>query len=298
MAQALGLPITVEPLVWERCVFSCDLGTPPSQLVGLWPELDFAHLEEGWWGARPRPRPALTAAAPRSSKTDHLPTAARWRSSPIGGSSAHSPARELSTAVRLGWPEPAPSPPSFPFPHSFPTPSSHLRTTIHGRDPTEAGRRPRADRYPPRLMIVSQYVGTCRSRTRAPASLNPNQGRPEIQIRVDVRAQHSAANATRCCCTCRSRPRRATRPGSCWSCSAGVRSGHVPPDSLQPLLLIECPRLLFPFARRGSPTPPATAAFPPWLDPTDFVTLSPASAAGPGKAQAGCPTLLGDGATS
>jgi broad specificity phosphatase PhoE len=50
VAKALGLAITVEPLVRERCVFSCDQGTPPGQLAGLWPELDFAHLEEGWWG--------------------------------------------------------------------------------------------------------------------------------------------------------------------------------------------------------------------------------------------------------
>jgi broad specificity phosphatase PhoE len=50
VAEALGLAITVEPLVRERCVFSCDEGTPPAQLAALWPDLDFAHLEERWWG--------------------------------------------------------------------------------------------------------------------------------------------------------------------------------------------------------------------------------------------------------
>jgi broad specificity phosphatase PhoE len=58
VAQALDLPITVEPLVRERCVFSCDLGTPKSRLVGLWPALEFGHLEELWWGT-----PAETEAS-------------------------------------------------------------------------------------------------------------------------------------------------------------------------------------------------------------------------------------------
>jgi broad specificity phosphatase PhoE len=50
VARALDVPIAIEPLVRERCVFSCDLGTPRSQLSMLWPELDFSHLEEQWWG--------------------------------------------------------------------------------------------------------------------------------------------------------------------------------------------------------------------------------------------------------
>jgi len=52
VARALALPIAIEPLVRERCVFSCDLGTPRSQLSALWPGLDFSHLEELWWGER------------------------------------------------------------------------------------------------------------------------------------------------------------------------------------------------------------------------------------------------------
>jgi glucosyl-3-phosphoglycerate phosphatase len=50
VSNALGLAITVDPLIRERCVFSCDEGTSPGQLATLWPDLDFAHLEELWWG--------------------------------------------------------------------------------------------------------------------------------------------------------------------------------------------------------------------------------------------------------
>jgi broad specificity phosphatase PhoE len=50
LAESLDLPIAIEPLVRERCVFSCDLGTPASKLARLWADLDFTHVEERWWG--------------------------------------------------------------------------------------------------------------------------------------------------------------------------------------------------------------------------------------------------------
>jgi broad specificity phosphatase PhoE len=49
VAAALGLPIEVEPLVREHCLFHCDIGSPRSALARRWPALDFAHLEERWW---------------------------------------------------------------------------------------------------------------------------------------------------------------------------------------------------------------------------------------------------------
>ncbi len=49
-ADVLGVPIEVEPLVRERCAFSCDQGSPPERLAAEWPDLDFAHLEPLWWG--------------------------------------------------------------------------------------------------------------------------------------------------------------------------------------------------------------------------------------------------------
>jgi glucosyl-3-phosphoglycerate phosphatase len=47
----LGLAITVEPLVRERCAFSCDQGSPPHLLQREWPHLDFSGLTERWWGS-------------------------------------------------------------------------------------------------------------------------------------------------------------------------------------------------------------------------------------------------------
>lgn len=60
VARALDLPISVEPLVRERNVYSCDLGTPPGGLRELWPALDFAHLDELWWGDPPETEASLS----------------------------------------------------------------------------------------------------------------------------------------------------------------------------------------------------------------------------------------------
>lgn len=49
LADALHLPVRIEPLVRERFGFSCDIGTPRARLSVLWPHHDFAHLDESWW---------------------------------------------------------------------------------------------------------------------------------------------------------------------------------------------------------------------------------------------------------
>jgi preprotein translocase subunit SecB len=49
---------------------------------------------------------------------------------------------------------------------------------------------------------------------------------------------------------------------------------NVPQEQFQPLMLIECPRLLFPFAREIIASAVRNGGFPPLLlDPIDFVAL-------------------------
>ena len=48
----------------------------------------------------------------------------------------------------------------------------------------------------------------------------------------------------------------------------------IPPESIGPLVMIECPRMLFPFAREIIATAITGGGFPPLLlDPIDFVAL-------------------------
>ena len=56
---------------------------------------------------------------------------------------------------------------------------------------------------------------------------------------------------------------------------AGIfRAQNIPQEQLQPLVMIECPRLLFPFAREIIANCTRNGGFPPLLlDPIDFVAL-------------------------
>jgi preprotein translocase subunit SecB len=56
--------------------------------------------------------------------------------------------------------------------------------------------------------------------------------------------------------------------------AGAFRIQNVPPDSMQPIMLIECPRLLFPFAREIIATAVRNGGFAPLLlEPIDFVSL-------------------------
>lgn len=49
IAEALGIPVSIEPLVRERAAFHCDIGTGPSGLSTLFPRYRFDHLDDPWW---------------------------------------------------------------------------------------------------------------------------------------------------------------------------------------------------------------------------------------------------------
>jgi len=52
------------------------------------------------------------------------------------------------------------------------------------------------------------------------------------------------------------------------------RIENLPPQALEPVLLINCPMLLFPFIRRLAADLTREAGFPPLLlDPIDFASL-------------------------
>jgi broad specificity phosphatase PhoE len=63
VARALGLPLTVTPTVRERYAFTCDVGSPISQLRAAWPEVGFHAIEEIWWPAIEEPAEQVEARA-------------------------------------------------------------------------------------------------------------------------------------------------------------------------------------------------------------------------------------------
>lgn len=49
IASTLELPIVINPLVRERCFFTCDIGSARDELEARFPHLDFGMLEARWW---------------------------------------------------------------------------------------------------------------------------------------------------------------------------------------------------------------------------------------------------------
>jgi preprotein translocase subunit SecB len=142
---------------------------------------------------------------------------------------------------------------------------------------TPTGGAPADQTNPPRMTILSQYVKDLSfENPRAPQSLQPNQARPEVQIRVDVRAQPIEAERYEVSLQLHVDAKAGDDTAFMVELTYGGVFGllNIPQDSLQPLLLIECPRLLFPFARRIVADATRDGGFPPLLiDPIDFVTL-------------------------
>jgi preprotein translocase subunit SecB len=144
-------------------------------------------------------------------------------------------------------------------------------------DQTSGPQPPGDQTNAPRLVIQSQYVKDLSfENPRAPASLLPGQARPEIQIRVDVRAQRLEAERYEVSLQLHVEAKAGADTAFMVELTYGGVFGllSIPQESLQPLLLIECPRLLFPFARRVVADATRDGGFPPLLiDPIDFVTL-------------------------
>ncbi len=129
----------------------------------------------------------------------------------------------------------------------------------------------------PQISIAAQYVKDISfENPGAPASLRPTEEKPSISVSVDVKAQalgqdgyevelKIGATATR----------GDTTVFICETTFAGVFVlQNLPQEELQPALLIFCPNLLFPYARRIISDLTRDGGFPALLlDPIDFARL-------------------------
>ena len=129
----------------------------------------------------------------------------------------------------------------------------------------------------PRLSILTQYVKDLSfENPRAPYGLQPGQPRPEIQIQVDVRAAQLGEGQYEVVIDLNVDAKAGENQVFLVELAYGgvFTLANIPSDSLQPLLLIECPRLLFPFARRVVADATRDGGFPPlMIDPIDFAAL-------------------------
>ena len=98
----------------------------------------------------------------------------------------------------------------------------------------------------------------------APASLAPQQQQPAINIQINVSANNIAENEFEVTLSVEGKAENAGKVMFSFDLAyAGVfRIMNVPQENLHPLVMIECPRLLFPFAREIIATVGARRRFP------------------------------------
>ncbi|MEI8153366.1 MAG: protein-export chaperone SecB [Hyphomicrobiales bacterium] len=128
----------------------------------------------------------------------------------------------------------------------------------------------------PQLMVLGQYIKDLSfENPNAPGTLQ-QQNQPQIAISVNVTA--NPMSDTDIEVTLKLEGKAESAGSVMFNIEleyAGVfRIQNVPQEQVQPLVLIECPRLLFPFAREIVATTVRNGGFPPlMLDPIDFVAL-------------------------
>jgi len=129
----------------------------------------------------------------------------------------------------------------------------------------------------PQLTVVGQYIKDFSfENPNAPRSLMSSGQQPQIGIQIRVDAQPLSDTDIEVAIKVEGKAETGGNLMFAFDLTyAGVfRIRNVPQESMNALVLIECPRLLFPFAREIIATTVRQGGFPPLLlDPVDFVAL-------------------------
>lgn len=128
----------------------------------------------------------------------------------------------------------------------------------------------------PQLMVLAQYVKDLSfENPNAPRTFNQNV-QPQINVQVNVNVTPITQTDVEVALKLEAKAEAAgTVLFDIELVFAGAfRIQNVPQENLHPLMMIECPRLLFPFAREIVASAVRNGGFPPLLlDPIDFVSL-------------------------
>ncbi len=129
----------------------------------------------------------------------------------------------------------------------------------------------------PQLNVLGQYVKDFSfENPNAPKSLAPTQEQPQLNVQINVGVQQLAPTDYEVTLKLEG---KAESQGSVLfafdlTFCGMFRIQNIPLEHLQPVVMIECPRLLFPFAREMIATAVRNGGYAPFLlDPVDFVSL-------------------------
>jgi preprotein translocase subunit SecB len=136
---------------------------------------------------------------------------------------------------------------------------------------------PARQQQPQNLGVLAQYVKDLSfENPGAPASLRTRSGNPNIAITINV--QPGPVKGDEVEVELKLDVKATVGADVLFAIElvyAGLfRLTNIPQEAVQPIIRIECPRLLFPFARQIIADASRNGGFPPLLiDPIDFVAL-------------------------
>lgn len=126
----------------------------------------------------------------------------------------------------------------------------------------------------PSLQIISQYI---KDLSFENPSMGVNVQRPQIEFTVDLQARRLQENGPyEVVLKMRVNAKQDEKPVFLLEIAYGglFILERVPEEVLQPMLLIECPRLMFPFVRRVISDLISDGGLPPlMIEPIDFAAL-------------------------
>ena len=130
----------------------------------------------------------------------------------------------------------------------------------------------------PPLTINAQYIKDLSFEHPDPAtSLQGADAQPAIDINVDVGADNIGENTFEVTLSIKANAKRDENALFVFELQYGgifTLGTEVPKEAVHPVLMIECPRLLFPFARSIVANITREGGFPPLsLNPIDFAAL-------------------------
>jgi preprotein translocase subunit SecB len=136
---------------------------------------------------------------------------------------------------------------------------------------------PSAEPAGPNLSVMVQYIKDFSfENPNAPNSLMQQQQQPQIGIQINVNPKQLSATDFEVELKLEGKAELVGTVLFAFDLNYGgvFRLTNIPQENLGPLLMIECPRLLFPFAREIISSAISNGGFPPLLlHPIDFVGL-------------------------
>lgn len=143
--------------------------------------------------------------------------------------------------------------------------------------------QPAGQQLNPQLNVLAQYIKDFSfENPNAPQSLAPREKGPQVNINVNVNGRPLSATEFEVALTLEAKASHDKEVMFAVEVVyAGVfRVAGVPEEHLHPFVMIECPRLLFPFARQVIADATRNGGFMPlMIDPIDFVQLYQQNAA-------------------